>query len=656
MSGPENGAHGELTLSYGIPGRGMRLFLLLLGLGACTEYEFLTKNDATGDDDEEDEEDEESTETPIDPSAYPDDEGAMALNECSTESSTVGTFDPEVEWHWQGWSGNLSYSQVAVTPIVTHLTDDNGDGLYNESDVPTVVIEAMTSSPAGGYGGVMVALRGTDGAELWFYSNNNEINSVTPPAAADLDGDGDIELVVGLANGGLAIFDHRGRKVTQTRQSPSTGGSSTPVPAIADLDGDGVPEIIAGRNVYDNNLNLRWSKTSGGEGLNFWVSIAAVADVNGDGRPDVVAGNTAYDRNGNVIWTASGVPDGFPAIGDFDGDGDAEVVLVSGGRVYLLNGNNGSRVWGPVSVDGNGGPPTVADVDGDGAPEIGVAGQSWFWCIETNGTVKWRDSRQDLTSSATGSSVFDFEGDGSAELAYTDELRLRIYDGATGAIRYEIANPNGTAWENPTIVDVDHDGNAEVLIVGSTFVGAGATGVRSIGDRNDSWVPTRGIWNQHTYHVNNIEDDGSVPTVEVDSWTTHNTYRLNALSGATTTSLTFPDLVVMDVDTDRDACPRDLGVEVQVGNQGLLYVSAGVAVSLYKGTRLRADDLLGTVYTTVDLGSLMFEWVHFDVRSADLGSETVLTAVVDDQGMSVGVETECSEDNNGRDEEPRVCE
>ena len=175
------------------------------------------------------------------------------------------------------------------------------------------------------------------------------------------------------------------------------------------------------------------------------------------------------------------------------------MVMGNSVRVRLIDGADGHTIWGPSLVDGCGGAPTVADVDGDGYPEIGVAGMRDYFCLATDGALKWRDPGQDLTSSAAGSSVFDFEGDGAAELAYADELRLRIYDGATGAVRYELPNPNGTTWENPTLADVDRDGHAEVVIVGSTFVGPGATGVRVIGDLNNSWVPTRSVWNQHTY-------------------------------------------------------------------------------------------------------------------------------------------------------------
>jgi len=623
---------------------------------ACSDYDVhrLPEDGDPGDDDSADSPAPDDDTTPPAPDDDAD-EGSLSPAECHTDENTVGTFDPVVEWHWERLSSSPQHAQLAVTPIVTHLTDDNGDGDFDEEDTPSIVVPVMTLSIDGNYGGVLVALRGDEGSELWAHTAANEVNGVTPPAAGDLDGDGDIELVAGVSGGRLAIFDHEGNKLSSSA-ALSTSGTTIPVPALADLDADGSPEIVAGRNVLNADLSVRWQKPNGSEGLNYWVAISAVADLDMDGIQEVVAGNTAYRADGSVMWVANGgVPDGFPAIGDFDLDGDPEVVLVNNGRVYLVDGASGSKIWGPTSVDGYGGTPTVADVDGDGAPEIGVAGMSWFWCIETDGTLKWRDSRQDLTSSATGSSVFDFEGDGAAELAYADELRLRIYDGATGAIRYEIENPNGTAWENPTIADVDHDGHAEVVIVGSTFVGPGATGVRVIGDLNDSWVPTRSVWNQHTYHITNTDEDGSIPTHELYSWVDHNTYRLNKLGSGHSTTVTLPDLVVMDIDADPVGCPHEVSLSVQVGNQGEAAVAAGVPVALYRGSSPDPSRLIDVNTTQTQLDPMGSEWLHWVLSMDQLMGETNITVVVDDTGHLTGIVTECNEKNNGWNEGAGWC-
>ena len=74
-------------------------------------------------------------------------------------------------------------------------------------------------------------------------------------------------------------------------------------------------------------------------------------------------------------------------------------------------------------------------------------------------------ARASRSSSATGSSVFDFEADGAAEVVYNDECFLRAYEGATGRVLFQVPNSSRTATEYPVIVDVDTDGTNSWLTV-----------------------------------------------------------------------------------------------------------------------------------------------------------------------------------------------
>jgi hypothetical protein len=49
-----------------------------------------------------------------------------------------------------------------------------------------------------------------------------------------------------------------------------------------------------------------------------------------------------------------------------------------------------------------------------------------------------------------------------------------------------------------------------------------------IRDVEDRWVQGRRIWNQHTYHVTNVREDGTIPQVEPKSWLDLNTFRTQA--------------------------------------------------------------------------------------------------------------------------------
>ncbi len=230
-----------------------------------------------------------------------------------------------------------------------------------------------------------------DGSELWTVTDPAyELIGGGGLAVGDIDSDGLPEIVaVYESNNRLIAFEHDG--TFKWLSDPTWGDINYGSASLADLDLDGVPEIIVGGTVFNNDGTLRWhGNTSGGTGRgdNFAAPLSAVADLDLDGVPEVVAGRTAYRADGTVYWNAN-VPDGPPAVANFDSDPNPEIVLVSGGIVYVLE-HTGEVKWSAaIPGGGRGGAPTVADLDGDSYPEIGVAGGSRYAVFETDGTLKW---------------------------------------------------------------------------------------------------------------------------------------------------------------------------------------------------------------------------------------------------------------------------
>jgi hypothetical protein len=77
---------------------------------------------------------------------------------------------------------------------------------------------------------------------------------------------------------------------------------------------------------------------------------------------------------------------------------------------------------------------------------------------------------------------------------------------------------------------VDADNHAEIVAVANNNCGYGPQrGIYVFGDPTGGWVPTRRIWNEHTYHITNVAADGSIPAVELNNWEQPglNNFRLN---------------------------------------------------------------------------------------------------------------------------------
>ncbi|MCK5689184.1 VCBS repeat-containing protein, partial [Myxococcota bacterium] len=144
-------------------------------------------------------------------------------------------------------------------------------------------------------------------------------------------------------------------------------------------------------------------------------------------------------------------------------------------------------------------------------------------------TIKWSVAISDQTG-ASGPTTFDFEGDGKAEVVYADEGAVYIFDGLTGASKYEAPRSSRTITDNPVIVDVDNNGHADILLcMESTSSLLGMYGLIAYSNIKENWVGTRRVWNQHTYHITNISESGVVPAFEGKGWLDHNIYRSNVV-------------------------------------------------------------------------------------------------------------------------------
>ncbi|WNG50486.1 HYR domain-containing protein [Archangium minus] len=580
-----------------------------------------------------------TTEAPEGPRS-PEVEVGNLSQRCEVRPPFAGTLEPELQWAWTGSPVMPEHHQVMMTPVVV---DVSGDG------IPDIVFSTFAGANYS-VDGVLRAVSGDDGHELWSVTDPSaRVKPAASLTAGDIDGDGKVEICGIPENGrGILCFENDGTFKFRSAEAPydfnEWGG-----PSLADLEGDGSVEILDGNRVYDNTGALKWVGSDGMGGALYTGPVSFAADMDQDGIQEVVNDRAIYRHDGTLLCANTEIPHGFAGVANFDEDPAGELVVSGDGKVSLLD-HDCSLLWSvDVPSGGHGGPPNIADFDGDGQLEIGLPGEWAYSVFGIDGSVKWSSPIQDYSSGRTGSTTFDFEADGKLEVVFADELKLRIYDAATGAVRWEIPNSSSTTYENPVIADVDGDTAAELVVVSNDHMspGTGTHGIRVFRDRNERWAGTRRIWNQHAYSVTNINDDGTVPAHPATNWLDSrlNTFHANvaAYFGGGQSPYAASDLVVTALSA---ACEGEgsVALSARVLNQGEAAVAAGVKVAFFVVDSASGRTLLGvaTVPDALPAGGSALATVSV---SAFSGTAQLL-AIVDDDGTGAGRDTECLENNN----------
>jgi len=235
------------------------------------------------------------------------------------------------------------------------------------------------------------------------------------PVLADLDGDGDLEIVAYDISGIVYAWHHNGVEVRDGDLNPTTDGyffvTKNPntwhlsTPGFADMDEDGIGELIVcapGDSIYC--LNGNGSRVPG------WP--VPLADV-----------------GANI--TAS------PAIGDIDGDGHLEMIVPSSaGRVYGLNHNGTMMTGWPQWIYCNANTivpsPALADLDDDGRLEIVIAGlDKKCYILRHDGTAfpHWPQVYTTAGTSESSPIIADIDGDRSLDIILgCEEGRLNAWN------------------------------------------------------------------------------------------------------------------------------------------------------------------------------------------------------------------------------------
>ncbi len=252
---------------------------------------------------------------------------------------------------------------------------------------------------------------------------------------ADLDSDGDLDAILaGIQDNRLLL--NNGQGVFQDGGEVFANSSIIVAVAIGDVDGDGDLDAVTAvkgdpfdpspshsQRVWLNNGigDLQPSGQSLGAGT---ANDIALGDLDGDGDLDgiVVSSNSSVWRNlGNGVFASIQTLDDLNAdsveLGDLDGDGDLDAFVGAnnfGSAVWL---NDGSGMLAAGQSLGSLGPSVLGDLDGDG--DLDAFSANWgpdkAWL--NNGDATFVFTGQSLgDADSTGAALGDLDGDGDIDV------------------------------------------------------------------------------------------------------------------------------------------------------------------------------------------------------------------------------------------------
>lgn len=315
------------------------------------------------------------------------------------------------------------------------------------------------------------------------------------PAIGDIDGDGSLEIVFGVMRGSNNLYAVRynplDSQVTVLPGWPKTckGGGFASSPVLADLDNDGDLEIVAlssfpahlyvfhhdGSAVFQNKSGLL-KKLYGNI-----LGTPAIGDLDGDGSLEIVCCG-GHQSDSLFVWDNTGrYKDPFPVsvilgqghgvvLGDVCGNRNLEICFYAGGpsfRLTLMN-TEGIILWQyPAIAEYIELTPAIGDVTGDGRAEVILSYNDGLdagvMVFDSTGTllpgfpVREHD--------AFPSAIADIDGDGVGDIVCgSTEWNLYAYNGTGTMVPGFPIKLGNRINSTPALYDIDRDGLLELMV------------------------------------------------------------------------------------------------------------------------------------------------------------------------------------------------
>jgi hypothetical protein len=466
----------------------------------------------------------------------------LVANQCATNSGfcpgTVsvllgngnGTFQLPVTYSSGGYDG---------ASVV--LGDVNGDG---KPDL-LVVNQCATNSDFFCFGSVGVLLGNGDGTFQTSVAYGSGGQTARSVILGDVNGDGKSDLIVindcatSCENGGLGVLLGNGDGSFQTAIPYSSGGQSPRSVVVGDVNLDGAPDLIVANlcalgdgscsnggvvSVLLNNGSGAFLSTtsyaSGGPNAN----SVALGDVNGDGKLDLLVANNCVDSencsgvlgmlpgngdgtfNAAVVYGSGGSEAAALTVGDVNGDGVPDLLIAAqcasatscdSAAVNVLLGNGDGTFQPPVAY-GSGGSDArsvvIADVNGDGKPDLVVANQSGAAGVllgNGDGTYQAAVTYNSGGNNVTSLAITDVNGDGKPDLVLANECAAS--DCTSASVSVLLGNGDGTFQSavnyssggyfatSVVVGDFNGDGKPDLLVANECAVGSNCASTGSLG-------------------------------------------------------------------------------------------------------------------------------------------------------------------------------
>ncbi len=366
---------------------------------------------------------------------------------------------------------------------------------------------------------------------LWTYQLGGAIRTI--PVTADLDGDGNLEVVIASSPGGITALDASGNLLWNFHLSKAIRST----PTVMDINEDLLPEIIFGADdgilrVLNSTGDLIWEFITGGN----IRSSPLVVHLDDFPKPEIVFGSMdekvyCLNSKGVELWSfATGDPVvSMPVVVDLDSDGDYEVVVGSMDNVLHILKSPPSKKWAYLTNEDIIHTTVIDPYDNIYVPSgkkfiklhyteyttstgVSMSGLSQIWVYNTTYEITTSpslgyiddDSEVDLVFGA-GKELIALKADGERLFRYSVSKRIRsspavadidgddiddIVFGTQDGTLFIINYPGRKKWmysldcildSSPSISDLNGDSSFEVLIGcknGQLFVFGGLSNLR----------------------------------------------------------------------------------------------------------------------------------------------------------------------------------